>query len=197
MRAVKQYPFSVLGNDVQQLLVDGAYFRIESSTGPVTVTGDFGELQGLQAGQGLKGVPFTRLLLKNQSVTPVAGVLLVSDSEFIDNRVYGDITGNVKVNQNNFNVVAYSIYLTVFNGAQHGAYFSKNVLLENQERKYLFVQNQGAGNVFLILGNYADGTGGIVLEPGQAFEMSGSSVHSGIVRLYSVVEVSGILVLEG
>jgi hypothetical protein len=90
MLSFKPYDFSLTANGSQTILAIGSYFRIQSSTGAVSVTVDsVGTLPGMLVGQGFKGVKYSRLLLTDVSGAPNVGVILTASDEFVDNRTYG------------------------------------------------------------------------------------------------------------
>lgn len=70
-----------------QIQAVGSYFRIQNTTGPVRVQGEFGDLSPLIAGQGIKDSPFTRLMLTNLSALPITGSVIVADKEFVDQQM--------------------------------------------------------------------------------------------------------------
>ena len=87
---LKEYDFNLAAGGIAIVLAEGAYFRVQSSTGAVSIIIDgLGELPGLLAGQGIKSTPFRRLTLRDVSGAANVGKLLVSNEEFIDNRTYG------------------------------------------------------------------------------------------------------------
>ena len=87
---LKEYDFALTAGGIGIILAEGAYFRVQSSSGAVSVIVDgLGELPGLLAGQGIKSTPFKRLTLRDASGAANVGKILVSNEEFIDNRTYG------------------------------------------------------------------------------------------------------------
>lgn len=92
-KAVQTYDFNLAAGASMPLLVEGEYFRVQSSTGALDVIVEgLGHLPGLLAGQGLKDTPFKRLVLKDVSGAQNSGVILVAGHEFVDNRTYGVVT---------------------------------------------------------------------------------------------------------
>jgi hypothetical protein len=74
-------------------LVEGDYFKIKSSSGSLTVTGDtFGSLGGMLQGQGLRDTDFKRLTLTDETGAINNGYLLVSDGNFVDDRITGEVS---------------------------------------------------------------------------------------------------------
>jgi hypothetical protein len=90
MLSFKPYDFALPAGGSQTILAIGSYFRIQSSSGAVSVTVDgIGTLPSLLAGQGFKGVKYQRLLLTDVSGALNVGTILTASDEFIDNRTYG------------------------------------------------------------------------------------------------------------
>lgn len=93
MRPSKLYPFSIPASGSVTLLVEGDFFKVKSSTGMLSVTGDsFGTLEDLLAGQGLRDTNFKRLTLTDETGAVNNGFILVSDSTFIDDRITGEVS---------------------------------------------------------------------------------------------------------
>lgn len=89
----KQYPLTLPGSGAVRLPASGEYFRIMSSTGPVDVTVEgVGTISAMETGQALKGIPFSALLFQDLSGAQNAVTVLVASSEFIDNRVVGEVS---------------------------------------------------------------------------------------------------------
>lgn len=87
---LKEYDINLTANGIQVLLVEGSYFRIQSSLGGVTINVDgLGELPGLLAGQGIANTPFKRLILRDVSGAANVGKILISNEAFVDNRTFG------------------------------------------------------------------------------------------------------------
>lgn len=92
LKPTKVYPVSMQPGESVQLLVHGSYFKVISSTGVMDVTGDsFGTIEGVLAGQGLRGYQFKRLTLRNRSGVGNVVRLLVADELFIDDRITGSV----------------------------------------------------------------------------------------------------------
>jgi hypothetical protein len=93
MRASKLYPFSIPANGSIALLVEGDYFKIQSCTGLLSVTGDsFGTIDQVLPGQGLRETDFRRLTLTDRTGAVNNGFVLVSDSTFVDDRITGTVS---------------------------------------------------------------------------------------------------------
>lgn len=92
VKPAKIYPFTIGAYEALPLMVQGSYFKILSATGMVDVTGDtFGTVEALQAGQGLRGQDFRRLVVRDRSGGENMVRLLVSDDQFIDDRISGEV----------------------------------------------------------------------------------------------------------
>lgn len=86
------YDFTLTAGGSMQLLVQGDYMRIMSSTGAVEVLTDHYRIGPIMAGQGQAKSPFTRLTIIDRSGAGNVGNVLVADSDFIDNRINGDVS---------------------------------------------------------------------------------------------------------
>ncbi|MEV8140611.1 hypothetical protein [Pseudarthrobacter oxydans] len=92
LKPTKIYPFTIGAYEVLPLMVQGSYFKILSATGMVDVTGDtFGTVEALQAGQGLRGQDFGRLVVRDRSGGSNMVRLLIGDDQFIDDRISGEV----------------------------------------------------------------------------------------------------------
>jgi hypothetical protein len=85
--SVKTYDFTMPAGGAFQIQAVGSYFRIQTTTGPVRVQGEFGDLSPLLAGQGIKDSPFTRLMFTNLSAVSITGTVIVADKEFVDQQM--------------------------------------------------------------------------------------------------------------
>lgn len=86
------YDFTLTAGGSMQLLVQGDYMRIMSSTGAVEVLTDHYRIGPIMAGQGQAKSPFTRLTIIDRSGAGNVGNVLVADSDFIDNRINGEVS---------------------------------------------------------------------------------------------------------
>lgn len=92
-RATKFYDFALTGNGSQVILAEGSYYKILSSTGAVEVQRDGGSAASpLLAGQGERESEFKRLTIRDRSGAGNVGVLIVSDGQFIDDRITGEVS---------------------------------------------------------------------------------------------------------
>lgn len=93
VKPAKIYPFTIGAYEALPIMVQGSYFKILSATGMVDVTGDtFGTVEAMLAGQGLRGQDFRRLVIRDRSGSPNMVRLLVSDDQFIDDRITGEVS---------------------------------------------------------------------------------------------------------
>lgn len=93
MKQLQIYDFSMAAGGSFQLPVSGTYFRILTTVGNVSVTGDtFGKLGPISRGQGLEDSLYNRLTIRDESGAPNSGTILVSDANFIDQTLYGSIS---------------------------------------------------------------------------------------------------------
>lgn len=91
-RAAQIYDFTLPANGARELLVEGSYYRILSSTGAVEVRRNGGSALGpIYAGQGERA-EFKRLTLVDRSGSPNVGYIIVADDTFIDDRISGEVS---------------------------------------------------------------------------------------------------------
>jgi hypothetical protein len=132
--SVKAYDFSIPPNGFYQLQAVGEYFRILSATGPLSVTGEFGEVSPLLMGQGLKDSPFTRLQLKDISGIGCSGKIIVASKEFVDQQI---ILSGAVVAQKSLSTfvgaVSYSINTTWWAGVSGPATGRRFIIFQNKD----------------------------------------------------------------
>lgn len=98
MITMQRYPFAMAANGVMNIPCSGTRFVIVAASsqvqpGPIEVTLDIGsKLSGLLAGQGYKGVPFAGLSLRDLSGAANSGWILVSDDDYLDGRITGEVS---------------------------------------------------------------------------------------------------------
>lgn len=88
-----QYDFTLAGGGAQAIEVRGSYFKYKGGTGPIRVTPSSGGPVDLMPGQGMSGLSFDKLLVRDISGNANIGFLLAGDGAWSDDR----ITGNVEV----------------------------------------------------------------------------------------------------
>lgn len=89
----KIYTFTLPANGTYPLNVIGSYFKILSASGPVSIWGDsFGNLGTIDAGQGLRDVPFGSLQISDTTGATNTVRILVAASTFVDDRVAGNVS---------------------------------------------------------------------------------------------------------
>ena len=137
-KTFRYYDFTLTAGGSQVLLVEAAYFRVQSATGAVDVSVEgFGTLPGLLVGQGIKDTPFKRLVIRDASGAANLGTILVASQEFVDNRTYGvtSITGGYINNIDEY--ISKSAA-----GANHLAFYSAAIATGNSI--YLAIKNTSA-----------------------------------------------------
>ncbi len=159
--SVKTYDFSMPPYGACQIQAGGTYFRVQSSSGPIKVQGEFGEATPLLQGQGLKDSEFSRLSLTNLSGNQNTGTIIIAGDEFVDQQMVlsGGVSNNSFDNINKF-TWAHNISSTSF--------FMPPA---PYKRRYLFIQNQSdVANFWLgFESNNALGSG-ILIPPGGVYE---------------------------
>lgn len=92
MKQLQLYDFNLAAGESMNLPVQGAYVRVISCTGNINIIADtFGKLGPISRGQGLEKSTYNRLTIQDASGAPNVGTILVSESNFIDQTLYGSI----------------------------------------------------------------------------------------------------------
>lgn len=97
----KIYDFTIGAGQIQALDVVGNYAKILNASGALRVRTSSGDVLELVAGQGFRGIDFTRLELIDMSGSVNTGrVLISSGGEIVDQRLQGvvSVTGTTDVN---------------------------------------------------------------------------------------------------
>lgn len=93
MKQLETYTYTIPAGGSIQIPAPNDNFYVNASTGPLSVRGDtFGRLRGLVAGQGLKGVPFNRLELIDESGAPNTVTILLTPAEFVNQVFSGSVS---------------------------------------------------------------------------------------------------------
>lgn len=92
MKELQQYTYTIPAGGSVQIPATNDNFYVQASTGPVAVRGNtFGRLRGMVAGMGLKGVPFDRLEMFDESGAPNTVSLMMTPAEFVNNTFSGSV----------------------------------------------------------------------------------------------------------
>ena len=185
-RATKVYSVTLAANATYELLVDAGYYKILAATGALNIRRDGGTLlSNLQPGQGER-VNFTRLQLQDTSGAQNTVQLVVADDSFVDDRIFGTVTlsplGATFANANK----------TVTNA-------SGQLLAANAARKYLLVQNNGTGDIYVTLdGTAATTANGVRLAAGGGTMELSTVVPSGAINaIGAIANNPNVVVVEG
>lgn len=187
MIQTKKYPFNLLGNGSQSLLVAGGFFKILSANGAITVTSENFQLESLSVGQGLEKTPFTRLMLKDASGSANSGVILISDENFIDPSV-----GNIAITANKAPISAAFVNANTAVGVA-----SAQLIAANLNRQYLLIQNNGPFTIYIVYGAAATAALGIAIAPGGSYELVGTISTQQIFAISPGGANSGVVTVEG
>lgn len=180
------YPVVLAPNGASRLFVAGAYFKIISATGAVTVEFDSGVMRGLIAGQGLQETPFSSLMFTDESGAANTLSVIVGDRNFVDSRVTGSVT---------FSPLAADFT----NAAATVTNASGQLLAANATRQYLLIQNNdAAGYVYVRLdGGVATAATGIRLAPnGGSLELQTMVPAGAITAIGSIANNPNVLIVE-
>lgn len=73
--------------------VAGSYYRLLTCTGPIEVRRSDGSVLGpINAGQGERETPFNKLTLVDKTGAANAGTILITDKNFVDDRITGEVS---------------------------------------------------------------------------------------------------------
>lgn len=86
-----QYDFTLQGGGAQVIEARGSYFKYKGGTGPIRVTPSSGGPVDLMPGQGMSGLSFDRLTIKDISGSNNIGYLLAGDGAWSDDRITGSV----------------------------------------------------------------------------------------------------------
>lgn len=93
MADLQRYNFAMAAGGVVLIPCTGTRFLILSSVGAVDVRMDVGgSMRNIEAGQGYRGRAFTGLEISDASGAANSGYILVSDDDFVDNRITGEVS---------------------------------------------------------------------------------------------------------
>lgn len=92
MKPAKIYTYTVPAGGSVNILVEGSFFKVLACAGPVSVTGDFGKLGPILAGQGLRGQNSSNFMVNDESGADNVVRILIADDGFIDDRISGEVS---------------------------------------------------------------------------------------------------------
>lgn len=189
--SVKTYDFTMAAGGSVQILAVGTYFRIQTCTGALSITGEFGEASPISAGQGLKDSPFTRLQLKNLTAFANSGTIIVASEEFVDQQMV--LSGVVQTSSTPVAGIAYSD-VTVVSSAGGSL-----LLNPRANRRYLLIQNKSTtGSIWISTGGNTPFVGqGIYLPPGGIFEQDNGALIYQFNAIGDIGSNPNVLVMEG
>lgn len=168
-------------------LFSGAFFKIISATGPVTVRTSTVKLAGLVAGQGFEKAPFDYVELTDASGGTNTIKYVVATDGFLDG-----MTGNMAITSN---VPPQSAN---FANAQGSVGVASALLVNaNANRRYLLIQNNdSAATLRLRFGSAATAVTGIKIGPGQFYEMADVQSTQAIHALADIA-TTNVVIVEG
>lgn len=187
MIQTQNYTFTVPANASYQLAVGGSFFKVTAASGILKITAPGIALNGIQAGQGLRGPKFDGLLFTDKSGANNIVTVMVGDAEFLDS-----MSGSVAVTANKVpqftNVQPNKVTVTSVSG---------NYLSVNPNRQYLSIQNQDAiGTIYIRIGNAVALGIGKRLLPGESWE-SGAGVSTfGVYLIGDIASNPNVLIEE-
>lgn len=87
-----QYDFATPAGGAQALEVAGTFFKYKSGAGPIRVRTSQGGFVDLVPGQGVSGLKFSSLSIKDMSGVPNSGILLAGNFDFTDDTITGQLS---------------------------------------------------------------------------------------------------------
>lgn len=187
MKPTSFYDFEIQANGVYRLQVAGDYFKLMTAAGPVDVQAEWGELRGLQAGQGLEATPFGYLVFRDTSGAANPVRVFVGDEKFIDG-----LGGTVNVGTN-----AVPQSAAFDNQEKSVGVASATLLAANPARKYLLIQNNdAAATIYVAFGKAATVAAGVKIIAGGAYELVGI-VTTQEVRAIASSATTTVVAVEG
>jgi hypothetical protein len=170
-------------------LFQGAFFKIISATGPVTVRTSTVKLASLIAGQGFEKAPFDFLELTDASGGANTIKFVVATDGFLDG-LNGSVsvTGTVAVKSSAF-----------ANTAKTVTSASGSLIVANTDRSYLLIQNKSnTGTIWVNFGAAAaTQANGVKIAPGGSYELSGTISTQAIQAIGDIASNAEIVVVEG
>lgn len=88
------HDFNLTANGGQRIEAIGRFVHYKSGTGAIRVTTSKGEIIDLVPGQGVRGLEFSGITVKDISGATNTGLLIIGNFEFFDNNLYGTMTVN-------------------------------------------------------------------------------------------------------
>jgi hypothetical protein len=90
---IQFYDFNLSAGGSYDLPATGAFYRVITSTGAVSIREDGGGRVGpISAGQGMRNRNFNRLSIRDESGAANKGTLIVAGSDFVDDRITGEVS---------------------------------------------------------------------------------------------------------
>jgi hypothetical protein len=86
-----QYDFTLIAGQSQVLEVRGSYFKYKGGLGAIRVTPSSGGPVDLLPGQGMSGIAFERLTIKDLTGNANMGFVLAGDGKWDDDRITGTV----------------------------------------------------------------------------------------------------------
>lgn len=86
-----QYDFGMAANSSQRIEVAGSFFKYKSGSGPIRVLTSVGGYIDLVPGQGVSGLSFSGLSIKDMSGAPNVGIIVAGKFEFTDDTITGSL----------------------------------------------------------------------------------------------------------
>lgn len=184
---MQRYPINLAAGGVMMLACSGTRFMLKGTDGALSVDLDIGgRMVGVLDGEGYAGRWFSGLTITNASAATVNGYIVVSDDEYVDHRITGAVTFA-------------PLGATFANAQKTVTNASGQLLAANAARKYLLLQNNGTGDIYVTLdGTAATTANGVKLAAnGGSLELSTVVPSSAINAIGSIANNPNVVAVEG
>lgn len=198
--AFADYDFTVTPNGSQNIPASGSVVRVRSTTGQLRVSIDGGPGVKLSAGQGFRlgdGQTFRDVTVRDVSGSGATGVLFIGDAGYEDQTFSGSVT--IANGTGPFTITNKTLSRTPGQASQviAGA--------RAVDRRYLAVQNKGAGAIWISFTLWGEPTNngvittstGLKIESGQTYTVDGGFAPAGYVIAVAEFANTEITCVEG
>lgn len=159
---MRQITLKVQAGKVEEIAVDGDYVRVKSAGVPVRIEAESGQVDAtIEQGDALNLKPFKRLRVSHSDAAEQTITLMIGNGTSADSAKVG---GQVSVSGDVSTVVKSSVIYGK-NTAVIGTVGSSVRGIPPTPRRYIFLQNLGTTDIFLMFGANAELNKGYKLVP--------------------------------
>lgn len=191
---------TINAGQIVEFIEPGDFFRLMASTAPVTVEyyrrgAKVADGVNVQAGYAERflGEGFDKLTITSGTAQSITFATRLGNEVWYDVPPVGQVqvTNTPTVNVGNTAGAFLQVQQTVTNAAGW-------LLASKANRRYLLIQNKGAGDIYVTLnGTPATVALGILIEAGGSLELQGYVPTAGISAIGSIASNPSVIVVEG